>query len=241
MIGSFQLSSLVQYDQLIAGFSSGVVSTAVCHPLDLLKTRFSGNFSSFAYFFYRLISANEGSSLRPQYRSYFHATVSIVKAEGFRGMYQGFSPNVIGAALSWGLYFHWHVFNLQIKGHMKILLFIVKLCRYHQIKELFPKGKNYENLINFSSGMLAGTCVMSITNPIWVTKTRYQFVNDYDCSTQINALHFQFPDYFYNTKLREIKNTREWLIVCTKLPRKKEYRDCIEYESSSSLSINQAV
>ncbi|CAI4228608.1 unnamed protein product [Auanema sp. JU1783] len=137
-------SSLSQYDQLIGGLSSGLVSTAVCHPLDLLKTRFS---------------ANDGTSLRPTYRSYWHATHCIVKASGFRGMYQGFTPNMVGATLSWGLYFHW----------------------YHKIRDLFPAASNYQNTINFSSGMISGTCVMLFTNPIWVTKTRlflqYENVN----------------------------------------------------------------
>ena len=80
-----------EYSSLIAGFSGGTASTLVCHPLDLLKIRYA---------------VNDATSLRPQYTSYFHAAKCIIKAEGIRGLYQGLSPNLVAAPVSWGLYFH---------------------------------------------------------------------------------------------------------------------------------------
>ncbi|KIH59814.1 hypothetical protein ANCDUO_09942 [Ancylostoma duodenale] len=38
--------------------------------------------------------ADEGSSIRPRYKSYFHATKCIIRAEGIRGLYQGLTPNM---------------------------------------------------------------------------------------------------------------------------------------------------
>lgn len=32
------------YEHLIGGFCGGVASTAICHPLDLLRIRYSGTF-----------------------------------------------------------------------------------------------------------------------------------------------------------------------------------------------------
>uniref|UniRef100_A0A7I4YR34 Mitochondrial folate transporter/carrier n=1 Tax=Haemonchus contortus TaxID=6289 RepID=A0A7I4YR34_HAECO len=128
-------SWLRKYDHLIGGFAGGVVSTAVCHPMDLLKIRYS---------------ADEGSSIRPRYHSYFHATKCIVRAEGLRGLYQGLTPNMVGAAMSWGLYMEW----------------------YHKIKAVLPFRSPNENFDNFLIGFAAGAAVMCFTNPIWVTKTR---------------------------------------------------------------------
>lgn len=53
-----------------------------------------------------LFSADEGSRTRPRYRNYFHAATTIARVEGFRGLYQGLSPSIVAAPLSWGLYFH---------------------------------------------------------------------------------------------------------------------------------------
>ncbi|KAI1724108.1 mitochondrial carrier protein [Ditylenchus destructor] len=79
------------YEHLIGGLCGGVASTIICHPIDLLKVRYS---------------ANEGSAKRPQYNSYMHAIRTIVKSNGIRGLYQGLSPSIIASPVSWGLYFH---------------------------------------------------------------------------------------------------------------------------------------
>lgn len=36
------MSRLKDYENLLGGLSGGVVSTMVCHPMDLLKIRYSG-------------------------------------------------------------------------------------------------------------------------------------------------------------------------------------------------------
>uniref|UniRef100_A0AC34QNR2 Mitochondrial carrier protein n=1 Tax=Panagrolaimus sp. JU765 TaxID=591449 RepID=A0AC34QNR2_9BILA len=82
-----------EYAHLIGGLSGGFASTVVCHPLDLLKIRYS---------------VDDASKLRPKYHSYWHAARCIVKAEGIRGLYQGLSPNLIASPLSWGLYFQFY-------------------------------------------------------------------------------------------------------------------------------------
>jgi solute carrier family 25 folate transporter 32 len=85
---------IVVYENLIAGFCGGFASTIVCHPLDLLRIRYSVN--------------DNNAALRPHYRSYLHAATSIIKAEGIRGLYQGLTPNIIASPLAWGLYFQFY-------------------------------------------------------------------------------------------------------------------------------------
>ncbi|EPS26067.1 hypothetical protein PDE_01003 [Penicillium oxalicum 114-2] len=87
MTGKDGLSSSVV--ETVAGFTAGVVSTLVVHPLDLVKTRLQVDRSSPARFgnslqIMRAISANEG---------------------GIRAFYRGLAPNLIGNSTSWALYF----------------------------------------------------------------------------------------------------------------------------------------
>ena len=46
-----------------------------------------------------------GGARRPEYRGVRHALKSIVRDDGWRGLYRGVTPNVTGAGISWGLYF----------------------------------------------------------------------------------------------------------------------------------------
>ncbi|KAK2848531.1 hypothetical protein FQN49_005634 [Arthroderma sp. PD_2] len=89
-------SSLVE---TIAGFSAGICSTLVVHPLDIVKTRLQVD---------RFSSSRIGNSLR--------IIRGISQNEGgLRAFYRGLTPNLVGNSVSWGLYFLWY-------GEMKELL-----------------------------------------------------------------------------------------------------------------------
>jgi len=45
---------------------------------------------------------------RPYYRGSLHAVRTMYRTEGFRSLYQGMSPSLAGATISWGLYFFWY-------------------------------------------------------------------------------------------------------------------------------------
>ncbi|EFO23884.1 hypothetical protein LOAG_04603 [Loa loa] len=127
-----------KYEHLIGGFTGGIISTIACHPLDLLRIRYS---------------ANDGNRQRPQYRNYWHAVRSIVQSKGYKGLYQGLSPNLVGSAVSWGLYFQF----------------------YHIIKNFCDKetiSTGAEPVDNILMGMITGAGILMFTNPIWVAKTR---------------------------------------------------------------------
>uniref|UniRef100_A0A0R3RSG1 Mitochondrial folate transporter/carrier n=1 Tax=Elaeophora elaphi TaxID=1147741 RepID=A0A0R3RSG1_9BILA len=127
-----------KYEHLISGFTGGITSTIACHPLDLLRIRYS---------------ANDGNRERPQYRNYWHAARSIVQSRGYKGLYQGLTPNLVGSAVSWGLYFQ----------------------SYHIIKSFCAErtiSTGAEPVDNVLMGMVTGAGILVLTNPIWVTKTR---------------------------------------------------------------------
>uniref|UniRef100_UPI00398F5F4F solute carrier family 25 member 32b isoform X3 n=1 Tax=Pristiophorus japonicus TaxID=55135 RepID=UPI00398F5F4F len=132
-----RLLQLVKYENLLAGVSGGVVSTLMLHPLDLVKIRFA---------------VSDGLKMRPKYNGIMHCISCIWKHDGIRGLYQGVTPNVWGAGLSWGFYFFF----------------------YNAIKAYKQDGRptQLSATQHLISAAEAGAVTLCITNPIWVTKTR---------------------------------------------------------------------
>ncbi|KAI8732404.1 mitochondrial folate transporter/carrier [Biomphalaria glabrata] len=132
----------IQYEHLAAGVLGGVASSLALHPLDLIKVRFQ-------------VDEGKGHAavLRPQYRGVIDAFRSIVHSEGWKGLYRGVTPNVTGAGLSWGLYFFF----------------------YNTTKSWMQEGDSNKNLgpgNHLWIASFAGLATLSLTNPIWVSKTR---------------------------------------------------------------------
>eukprot|EP00291_Cryptomonas_curvata_P013941 CAMPEP_0172205748 /NCGR_PEP_ID=MMETSP1050-20130122/32794_1 /TAXON_ID=233186 /ORGANISM="Cryptomonas curvata, Strain CCAP979/52" /LENGTH=126 /DNA_ID=CAMNT_0012884673 /DNA_START=29 /DNA_END=406 /DNA_ORIENTATION=+ len=76
----------------VAGAIAGFTSSVVTHPLDVVKTRFQ---------------VHDGRTCTvPKYRNTLHAMISMNKTEGFRTLYSGFTPNLVGSAVAWGSYFY---------------------------------------------------------------------------------------------------------------------------------------
>lgn len=130
----------IRYEYLVAGLTGGVVSTLVTHPFDLIKLRFA-------------VDDGVVSKERPRYRGLTHAFTNIVKEDGLRGLYRGASANVVGAGLSWGLYFFFYnAFKLRVQdGNLNLQL---------------------SALMHMFLASCAGVVTLSATNPIWVVKTR---------------------------------------------------------------------
>lgn len=95
---------------------------------------------------------NDGSGKLPAYRGLTDAVKSIVRTNGLKGLYQGVTPNVWGNGSAWGLYF----FSYNI------------LKAWMQKDSDEPLGAE-KHLI---AGTVAGIGTLSVTNPIWVVKTR---------------------------------------------------------------------
>ena len=110
-------------DHAFAGIMSGIISTVFLNPLDLLKTRFqvsttgfshdpSGRSPFYQYMYksplrYALIGGSPGLNIADSLRD-------IVKHDGWRGLYRGIGPNVVGNASSWGLYYLWCVHSNEV-------------------------------------------------------------------------------------------------------------------------------
>ncbi|CAF0791961.1 unnamed protein product [Didymodactylos carnosus] len=137
--------STIQYDHFLAGVSGGVISSFLLHPFDLVKVRFQVTESK---------NPLQSLPYRPRYNGLVDAFRVIYKENGIRhGLYQGVTPNVIGAGLSWGLYLF--AYNT----------IIVLTTDSRQKKPL-----TFKDRIVYST--IAGLSTVVITNPIWLLKTR---------------------------------------------------------------------
>uniref|UniRef100_G3NMC5 Solute carrier family 25 member 32 n=1 Tax=Gasterosteus aculeatus aculeatus TaxID=481459 RepID=G3NMC5_GASAC len=105
-------------------------------------------------------AVSDGLHMRPKYSGILHCMKSVWQQEGLRGLYQGVTPNIWGAGASWGLYFF---FYNAIKGYAK----------EGRVTELSAT----EHLV---SAAQAGILTLTLTNPIWVTKTRLVLQYDAD-------------------------------------------------------------
>ncbi|KAJ3412539.1 hypothetical protein HDV05_000620 [Chytridiales sp. JEL 0842] len=142
---SFTFSKSI--DSGLAGFIAGAVSTAVLHPLDLVKTRFQV----------------DDSTRRGAYgvRGTLDAWKGIVRLDGYKGLYRGLSANLAGATLSWGLYFWWYS---MIQDQMRS--FRGMDITVSEQKQRLPPGDH------MLASALAGALTSLITNPFWLVKTR---------------------------------------------------------------------
>lgn len=97
-------------------------------------------------------AVSDGLDLRPKYSGMLHCMRSVWHQEGIRGLYQGVTPNIWGAGASWGLYFFF----------------------YNAIKAYTKDGRQTELTAteHLLSAAQAGMLTLTLTNPIWVTKTQ---------------------------------------------------------------------
>lgn len=96
--------------EAVSGLTAGLLSTLCVHPLDLIKTRLQLD--------RRADAPRLGSSLAVARH------VLVREGAGWRGLYRGLSPNVVGNMTSWGLYFLLCVISL-------LLLLLLTLPKYH--------------------------------------------------------------------------------------------------------------
>ena len=86
--------------------------------------------------------------------------MKICRAEGAGSLYKGMAPNFIGSMFAWGLY-----------------MFGYNLARNSLTSAVEPPGppsKSHSASINFVSAAAAGIISATLTNPIWLIKTRLQ-------------------------------------------------------------------
>ena len=125
---------------LLAGGTAGTIGALATCPLEVVKTRLQS-------------SAKE--TLNVNNSSMTKCFKSIVRNEGWRALFKGIGPNLIGIAPSRAIYFSTY-------SSVKSLL-----------NESFIETPEHP-LIHMTSAASAGFVSCTATNPIWLIKTRLQ-------------------------------------------------------------------
>ena len=88
-------------------------------------------------------AVTDGLQVRPKYSGIMNCMKSVWHQEGLRGLYQGVTPNILGAGASWGLYFFLYVFpkaqttkkrynSLLAVSYMQCIFQLHRYQRVHQ-------------------------------------------------------------------------------------------------------------
>jgi len=124
----------------------------------------------------------------------------VIRHEGYLGLYRGLTPAIIGSAASWGGFF-------IIYEEMKRQLLVRKQRQYVATTIANTNIKSSNNTISatqqqtaqeeitvklgpiehFSASCLSGACMVALTNPLWLIKTRLQLQNSKLIEQQISS------------------------------------------------------
>jgi hypothetical protein len=136
------------FGNFVAGISGGLVSSFITHPLDVVLTR---------------MQAQDGRSHVQRYKSTFNALFTIVKNEGFRNLYAGIIPALVGSTASWGIYFlGYNYLRSLTRKH------------FHGAQSENSDQSQLSPLSTLSCAVATGCFSTVITQPVWLIKTRLQ-------------------------------------------------------------------
>jgi solute carrier family 25 folate transporter 32 len=147
----------------VIGAASGGVAALVTHPFDTIKTRFQAN-------------DGRGSGFVTKYSGVADAVVQICRVEGYKALYKGFLPSFLGSVCAWGLYMWGYNLTRSV------------------INSSFPNSptepsKAQKLSVNFVSAAAAGIISATLTNPLWLIKTRLQLQADAKSPRYSGVIH----------------------------------------------------
>ncbi|KYK57017.1 mitochondrial carrier protein RIM2 [Drechmeria coniospora] len=164
----------------------GMTAATVTAPLDVLKTRLQSDI----YQAQLRANAKAVGPLNPMRAAVYHLTDTlrilgaVYRTEGARALFKGLGPNLGGVVPARSI-------NFYVYGNGK------RLISEHW------NGGNEAPWVHMMAGMAAGIVTSTVTNPIWMVKTRLQldrnvseggagvmhrrYRNSYDCLKQITV------------------------------------------------------
>lgn len=140
----------ISTSSVFAGLGSGAISSVVCAPLDLIRTRVQVM----------------GNSRPISYNNMYRSLKEIFHQEGFRGCFRGLGVSFATVPTFWGIYFPIYELtkrNLSVMQHKQ------------QHHNGFPaKLLNNVSFIHMTSAITAGGIADVLCNPMFVIRTRMQ-------------------------------------------------------------------
>ncbi|EKM79068.1 hypothetical protein AGABI1DRAFT_113700 [Agaricus bisporus var. burnettii JB137-S8] len=150
---------------IVAGAGGGLVASVATCPLDVVKTKLQAQ---------RAIQGEIG------YNGIWGTVKLIVVQDGFRGLYRGLGPTILGYLPTWAIYFSVYDFIKSSFGEAP--LGISDQARNLKNDQIYPAAqvKGYQPVmrehpwsLHLLSAMTAGAVSSTATNPLWVIKTRF--------------------------------------------------------------------
>ncbi|KAI9785642.1 MAG: hypothetical protein M1816_008265 [Peltula sp. TS41687] len=147
----------------IAGGTGGMVSAFCTSPLDVLKTRLQSD-----YYQAQLVSTRAARNTPPlstlslprsallHVRETFQILFAIPRIEGWRALFKGLGPNLTGVVPA-------RAINFYTYGNGK-----------RMIGSWLNDGKQQAAWVHLCAAACAGLVTGTVTNPIWLVKTRLQ-------------------------------------------------------------------
>lgn len=138
--------------KLACAATAGIIGTTIIYPLDIIKTR--------------LQNQSKASASTVQYKGGVDCFKTIVRTEGWRGLYRGLLPNLIG-----------------ITPEKAIKLAVNDYAREHLAN--WYNERNHTNYdadnipipLGMIAGATAGFCQVIATNPMEITKIQLQLAS----------------------------------------------------------------
>ena len=133
-----------------AGAMAGMASGIVTCPLDVIKTKLQAQGS-----FQNPGLKEKGPSPAAVYRGMTGTARTIIRQDGFKGMYRGLGPMLLGYLPTWAVY-----------------MTVYDSSRDWFFEHHYNLNSEDKWLPRIYASLLAGGCSTIVTNPIWVIKTR---------------------------------------------------------------------
>ncbi|QLL31422.1 hypothetical protein HG536_0B02850 [Torulaspora globosa] len=154
--------------EIVAGLTTGSITTVVTHPLDLVKIRL------------QLLATNSG------HLGYGYVISSLKQnAKGnirqlIKEAYRGLGINWFGNATAWALYF-------GLYRASKDLVYELQAQENSRHDDRLRRDAELSSWMYLSAGAISGVITSIATNPIWVIKTRMMSTSGQETNSYTSA------------------------------------------------------
>ncbi|KAK2760526.1 hypothetical protein FQN53_007864 [Emmonsiellopsis sp. PD_33] len=174
-------AAIKSLSHFIAGAGGGLATALLTSPLDVLRTRLQSDFYQIKFDKNRPIALHPIRTPVHHFYETFRLLFSIHRAEGWRSLFRGLGPNLLGVVPASAIKFYTY-------GNCKRFISENNICE--------KDGVLGHTIAAATAGIVTGTA----TNPIWLIKTRMQldrsrqatgtlvqrrYKNSLDCISQV--------------------------------------------------------
>jgi len=140
---------------LLSGGVAGTIASCITNPLEVIKTQLQSSMTSTAA--HGELASAHGHPVAIAQR--------ILQNDGVAGFWKGLRPTLVGIIPARSLYFYSYEQSKRALGQW-----------------LLPEGSVGNAMV---AGFMAGICSNTVTNPIWMVKTRYQLLADHSAGQRV--------------------------------------------------------